>query len=251
MKKKKLLSIIFSCALILVSSGCANNLLNNNQSINKEDYNTFDGYIVEGTTNETTTKETTVPFHDEDKYMYATENLNLRSDYNTNSDILDEIDKFEKVKLIKTNNTWSYVSYNNNENGYVSNDYLGELGNTFVEVDISDQKLYLYVDNNLDYTADVVTGKKGVYDTRLGCNPIYEMDNTGRLLKGPGYEDGVYVKRWMPFDGGIGLHDASWRTNFGSDAYINGSHGCVNMKFEDVDYVYDNVKVGTKVLVHN
>ena len=70
------------------------------------------------------------------------------------------------------------------------------------------------------------------------------------LLKGEDYEDGVWVDRWMPFDGGIGLHDASWRSDFGGDAYLNGSHGCVNMRFEDADYVFDRVDVGTNVLVH-
>ena len=33
----------------------------------------------------------------------------------------------------------------------------------------------------------------------------------------------------MPFDGGIGFHDASWRDEFGGDIYLtDGSHGCIN-----------------------
>ena len=54
----------------------------------------------------------------------------------------------------------------------------------------------------------------------------------------------------MPFDGGEGIHDATWRNNFDNDAYINGSHGCVNMKYDDSKEVYKNVSVGTEVLVH-
>ena len=38
------------------------------------------------------------------------------------------------------------------------------------------------------------------------------------------------VKYWMPFYGNVGLHDASWRSSFGSDIYVtNGSHGCINL----------------------
>ena len=36
----------------------------------------------------------------------------------------------------------------------------------------------------------------------------------------------------MPFNGGIGFHDASWRNTFGGTIYKkNGSHGCVNMPY--------------------
>ena len=55
---------------------------------------------------------------------------------------------------------------------------------------------------------------------------------------------------WLPFDKGQGLHDASWRKTFDDDDYLNGSHGCVNMKYADAKTVYENVSVGTKVLVH-
>ena len=55
----------------------------------------------------------------------------------------------------------------------------------------------------------------------------------------------------MPFDGGIGLHDASWRRKFGGNIYLkDGSHGCVNMPSDKASDLYENVEVGTKVLVH-
>ena len=38
------------------------------------------------------------------------------------------------------------------------------------------------------------------------------------------------VKYWMPFNGGIGLHDAVWQSAFGGERYkTKGSHGCVNL----------------------
>lgn len=51
------------------------------------------------------------------------------------------------------------------------------------------------------------------------------------VLKGEGYASPV--KFWMPFNGGIGFHDASWRSSFGGSIYKSGgSHGCVNMPYD-------------------
>jgi len=55
----------------------------------------------------------------------------------------------------------------------------------------------------------------------------------------------------MPYNGGEGLHDATWRTEFGKDIYkTNGSHGCVNLPLDIAKEIYDIVKVGTIVEVY-
>ena len=61
-----------------------------------------------------------------------------------------------------------------------------------------------------------------------------------------------FVSYWMPFIGGsYGLHDASWRSNFGGDIYIySGSHGCVNLPPAKAGELYKMVSVGTVVIVH-
>ena len=51
--------------------------------------------------------------------------------------------------------------------------------------------------------------------------------------------------------GNVGLHDASWRTEFGGDIYQwEGSHGCVNMPYEQALVIYSNIDVGTPVVVY-
>ena len=129
-----------------------------------------------------------------------------------------------------------------------SNDDLEILPNLFVEVDISDQTVKMYKDNEVILTTLTVTGKTSS-PTRIGYFPIsYKTYDT--YLTGPGYNSHVYY--WMPFDGGIGLHDASWRDTFGGDIYINnGSHGCVNLPHNAAKEIYENVDTGTMVLVHN
>ena len=44
----------------------------------------------------------------------------------------------------------------------------------------------------------------------------------------------------MPFNGGIGLHDASWRGSFGGTIYKNGgSHGCINLPYSKAQAIYN------------
>ena len=59
------------------------------------------------------------------------------------------------------------------------------------------------------------------------------------------------VGYWMPFNGGIGFHDASWRSEFGGTIYkTNGSHGCVNLPKEAAKQIFLNIDQGTMVRVH-
>lgn len=273
-KNKRLLSILLSFTIGVSACGCARQSISSNgnestsvvseyeSSLNAKDESTKKTTTTksdttsatESTTKEKETKVTTSnqadekekPFYEDEGNICVTSNVNLREEPDTKSKVITVINKFEKLKRIKTNDSWDYVSYGDKK-GYVSKKYTKELGDTFVEVDISEQNLYLYVDDELYLTADVVTGRKNKYDTRLGCNPIYAKQ-TDRYLKGDDYN--VHVDFWLPFDKGQGLHDASWRKTFDDDDYLNGSHGCVNMKYADAKTVYENVSVGTKVLVH-
>ena len=55
----------------------------------------------------------------------------------------------------------------------------------------------------------------------------------------------------MPFYGGYGLHDATWRGAFGGSIYLyGGSHGCVNLPPKAAATLYNNVTVGTKVILY-
>ena len=57
-------------------------------------------------------------------------------------------------------------------------------------------------------------------------------------MRGPGYASPV--KFWVPVKGGIGIHDASWRKEFGGDIYQTaGSHGCINTPKDKMEELYD------------
>lgn len=124
-----------------------------------------------------------------------------------------------------------------------------ELGGTFVEVDLTNQHVSLYVDGILAGESDCVTGNlsKG-YDTPDGIYPLtYKQKDA--VLRGPGYASPVDF--WMPFNRGIGLHDASWRSSFGGNIYkTNGSHGCVNLPYSMAKQIYDVAYAGMPVICH-
>ena len=161
------------------------------------------------------------------------------------------IDKYQKVLVVDhaPTNVVSLVETENGNIGYVYNKDLVFMPKDYVEVDLGDQTLYLYKDNQLFFTTPVITGKPSTPTPEEYGEIRYKKTNT--YLRGATWCS--YVNRWMPFDENQrGLHDASWQTHgFGGDVYKTyGSHGCVNISPECIDDVYNNVEAGTKVLIH-
>lgn len=116
-----------------------------------------------------------------------------------------------------------------------------------IEVSISEQKLWYYKNGELFLTSNIVSGQKGVHPTPRGRFRI-QWKTVDTYLIGDDYK--THVNYWMPFNGGIGLHDATWRGAFGGSIYTyNGSHGCVNLPYSKAEAIYYNVKPGTLVIV--
>ncbi len=125
----------------------------------------------------------------------------------------------------------------------------GEIGNTYIEVDMSEQMLYYYTDGVLYLKTDVVTGatNRGRGTPEKVCYVYGKQRN--RTLRGADYA--AFVNYWMPVYGNIGIHDAKWRKEFGGDIYKNGgSHGCINLPKEAAEKIYDKVEVGTPVVMY-
>lgn len=124
-----------------------------------------------------------------------------------------------------------------------------DIGNTYVEINITRQYLWFYKDGKVIAEGGIVTGdpRKG-YSTALGTYMInYKQKDS--VLRGPGYE--AKVNYWMPFNGNIGIHDASWRYSFGYNIYqTDGTHGCVNSPLSLAKKIYDNIEAGTPVICY-
>lgn len=132
------------------------------------------------------------------------------------------------------------------QEGYVRG--LNDIGDTYIEVDMTNQKLYGYKDGNLVVETDIVTGNmRRNWDTPAGVNFVYKKQKN-RVLRGEGYASPVDF--WMPVKGAIGIHDADWRKEFGGDIYLrSGSHGCINVPVDVMPTVYEEFEVGTPVIM--
>lgn len=125
-----------------------------------------------------------------------------------------------------------------------------DYGGTYAEVNLTAQHLFLYKDGEKILESDFVSGNifKG-HTTPPGIFSItYKQKDA--ILKGQGYASPV--KYWMPFNGGIGFHDASWRSSFGGSIYKSGgSHGCVNMPYGTAEQLFQYVYTGMPVICYN
>ena len=126
-----------------------------------------------------------------------------------------------------------------------------DIGNTYVEIDYTNQRMWYYRDGVCLVETPVVTGNvsadmaspEGVF-----CLVYKEED---AILRGEDYE--TPVDYWMPFYGGVGIHDAdSWRTSYGGDIYKwSGSHGCINTPSAQAEIIYQNIEPGTPVVCYS
>ena len=127
--------------------------------------------------------------------------------------------------------------------------YFRNVGDTFVEIDMAKQHLWFYKNGYLVVDGDVVTGNVSAGNaTPAGVYKLYSKQKD-TVLRGPDYA--APVSFWMPFVNNIGIHDASWRSEFGGEIYkTDGSHGCVNAPYYVAKAVYDNISSGTTVICY-
>ncbi len=124
-----------------------------------------------------------------------------------------------------------------------------DIGDTYVEIHLAGQHIWFYRKGKLIVHGDIVTGDMSKnYTTPRGIYRLkYKAKNV--VLRGPGYA--APVTFWMPFNGGIGIHDASWRRSFGGNIYkTNGSHGCINCPYNVAKDIYNNIQPGTPVICY-
>ena len=128
-------------------------------------------------------------------------------------------------------------------------DYGAGVGDSYVEVDVEEQHVYLYIDGECVLDSPCVTGNVS-WDMETPKGVFYiEYKQRNRTLRGPGYA--TPVSYWMHFYNHCGFHDAGWRKKFGEDIYLkDGSHGCVNMSPEKAKELYALVYAGMPVVVY-
>lgn len=130
---------------------------------------------------------------------------------------------------------------------------LGDISNVddnkWIEIDLSEQRLYMKDHGSVVNSFLVSTGKwaptpKGEW--RIWTKLRYTLMQGGsKALRTYYYLPNVPYT--MYYDRGYGIHGAYWHNNFGQPM----SHGCTNMRPEDSAIVFNWASVGTRVIVHD
>ena len=152
-----------------------------------------------------------------------------------------------------------------------------DIGDTYVEVNLSEQRVVAYKNGKKFAEGDCVSGKEaaghgthtGLYQVQDKLSPtvlrgekvpvtktVKKKNKKGKTVEKTttsyeySYESPVTY--WLQFNGGEGLHDAAgWRSSYGGSIYYySGSHGCVNLPLDLAKQIYENIEVGDPVIVY-
>ena len=110
---------------------------------------------------------------------------------------------------------------------------------TYIEISLEKQHMWMFLDGELFVDTPVTTGASANgMETPSGFFNVVLLQ-PDFTMTGPGYEAHCdYFIRVTK--GGVGIHDASWRSEYGDAGYTeNGSHGCINTPYDAVKTMYD------------
>jgi hypothetical protein len=119
----------------------------------------------------------------------------------------------------------------------------GRYAGRYIDINLAEQKLYAFDGTSLANSFYISSGRSG-YETPTGEYSVWTQVRS-QVMDGPDF----YLPnvQWVSyFNGEISIHGAYWHNNFGQPM----SHGCINMRNGDAEWVYNYVQVGTPIYVH-
>ena len=159
---------------------------------------------------------------------------------------LDTLNSLEFVEIYKELDDCYLVQTIDTE-GYISKKDVTLIEGNIAVVDISNQEMRFYENNDMTVITPVVTGTKDTdRESDLG------LFNVGVQAENLEIVPGAWVDCVDYYNGGEGIHTAGWRSEseFGGDTYLtNGSHGCINTPHDEAIYIHEHIESGDSVLV--
>lgn len=180
------------------------------------------------------------------KVVEVKKNTVLLSSAFENAETIGFLDQYETGEVLSDEGGF-YLIRTPDQEGYIRKEDVKCLTGLIVDIDKSEQKLYIYQDNSVLLTSNVVTGNDDT-PTLVGDFKVERM-RENYILTGPGYS--CPVSYWIQYNGNYGIHDYDMGGKYGGTIFHkNGSHGCVRMNIIPAREVYRLVKNGTPVIVH-
>ncbi len=130
--------------------------------------------------------------------------------------------------------------------------YMAAPGEKWIDVNLSTNQVVAYEGAKAVMNIPMVPGAPAT-PTITGAWPIYwkleQQTMKGKNADGTDYET-PDVPWILYYHGGYALHGAYWRSTFGYNAGVDGSHGCVNLPVSSAKTLYDWANEGDMVVVH-
>lgn len=126
--------------------------------------------------------------------------------------------------------------------------------NKHIEVDLTNQKLYAYENNNLVFEYSISSGTWN--RTPTGTFTVWAKIRSQKMSGGSKELGTYYYLPNVPYilfyyndkvakKIGYSIHGAYWHNNFG----VPMSHGCINMRISEASQIYNFADVGTQITV--
>lgn len=184
------------------------------------------------------------------KVVYAKGDLNIMNGAGEEYEQIGDLEQYETVRVIKEYGDWYFVMTNDYNFGFINKESTEELTGKFMVIDLSEQRLWLYNNNELYYTTSETSGKDST-PSHIGKTEVNSKESP-KYLSGTGYTR-KKVEYWVGInDFEEGVHDASWRGDYGKDVnyHLYGSHGCHNAPLQVMSGIYKEISLGDTVVVH-
>ena len=181
------------------------------------------------------------------RYAYTKNDTNIYLDYNL-SNVAYTLPQNSLVYVLESRDGVSYV-YTLYSNVFMKSSDLELLDYKFIDIDLTDQRIDCYLNNELAGTWGTRSGK----DSTPSHTGVYDIDYMAKDFEFTTFR-GSYAKYWIPYsENGEGIHDliGDDEENYGNEAYHTyGSHGCIRVPKDASEFVYNNYEPGDMVLVH-
>ena len=131
------------------------------------------------------------------------------------------------------------VADNNKSAGVLGTHVAPDGSEKWIEIDISDQKIYAWEGSRKIYEFSISSGRPG-YDTVRGEFRVWRKVRSQRYQGGSRERGDYYYLPNVPFSlffyKGFAIHGAYWHNDFGIK---RRSSGCVNLKIPEAEQVYN------------
>lgn len=123
----------------------------------------------------------------------------------------------------------------------------GDIGEDYIEVNLTAQRLFLIRNGQEIMNSDIVSGcEADGHGTASGIFPVLDMTSEGAVE-----ERGYPVNFSVEFGEGTAFYDASWRSAFGGNIYkSSGTGGGICLPYSKAKILYENTYKGMPVICY-